>query len=158
MLRVCRLKVNSSVYKRRLDPSASIGQVRHRMDEPNDASPLESFKFFLQRQKLLAKSAMVQRKMLVFRTPGFISRAREPYYFNYNLSDLCGHGSFVCLALSYLESDFLSLRMYAMSGITLSILFQYYREKPLWIPIRWNSLFLLINAVMIGYLVKVYSP
>eukprot|EP01034_Spumella_vulgaris_P024901 gene24901-31295_t len=33
-------------------------------------------------------------------------------------------------------------------------MFQYYREKPLWIPIRWNSLFLVINAVMILLLLK----
>ncbi len=72
----------------------------------------------------------------------------------YSLSDLAGHGSFMLLALSYLESDFLNLRAYAFSGITLSILFQYYREKPLWIPIRWNSLFLLINGVMILLLLK----
>ena len=69
-------------------------------------------------------------------------------------SNIAGHGSFLFLALSYLESDFLSLRLYAFSGISLSIIFQYYREKPLWIPIRWNSLFLLINAIMIMILLK----
>ena len=41
-----------------------------------------------------------------------------------------------------------------MSGIALSIVFQYYREKPLWIPIRWNSLFLIINITMILLLLK----
>eukprot|EP00981_Chlorochromonas_danica_P008054 scaffold1946_cov188-Ochromonas_danica.AAC.17 len=53
-----------------------------------------------------------------------------------------------------MENDFYHLRLYAMSGITLSILFQYYREVPLWIPIRWNSLFLIINAVMIAFLLR----
>lgn len=74
--------------------------------------------------------------------------------FKYQLTNLAGHGSFVMLALGYLESDFLHLRAYAFTGITLSILFQYYREKPLWIPIRWNSLFLLINGVMIYLLLN----
>eukprot|EP00638_Chattonella_subsalsa_P016018 CAMPEP_0117849618 /NCGR_PEP_ID=MMETSP0949-20121206/21202_1 /TAXON_ID=44440 /ORGANISM="Chattonella subsalsa, Strain CCMP2191" /LENGTH=436 /DNA_ID=CAMNT_0005696861 /DNA_START=498 /DNA_END=1809 /DNA_ORIENTATION=- len=66
-----------------------------------------------------------------------------------NLSNMCGHGSFVMLALGYMESDVLLLRMYATSGIVLSILFQYYRPQPLWIPISWNSLFFAINLGMI---------
>lgn len=72
----------------------------------------------------------------------------------FQLTNLAGHGSFIMLALGYLESDFLHLRVFAFTGISLSILFQYYREKPLWIPIRWNSLFLLINAVMIYLLLN----
>lgn len=43
---------------------------------------------------------------------------------------------------------------YAASGIGLSILFQFYRAQPLWIPIGWNGIFLLINATMIGLLLK----
>jgi CRP-like cAMP-binding protein len=74
--------------------------------------------------------------------------------FPYTLSDLAGHGSFLFLAFGYMETDFLNLRLYAFSGICLSVIFQYYREKPLWIPIRWNTLFLLINAVMILALLK----
>jgi CRP-like cAMP-binding protein len=73
---------------------------------------------------------------------------------SYTISNLAGHGSFLVLALGYLESDLLNLRLFAFSGICLSVVFQYYREKPLWIPIRWNTLFLLINAVMITYLLK----
>mmetsp|Transcript_7142 Transcript_7142/g.7811 ORF Transcript_7142/g.7811 Transcript_7142/m.7811 type:complete len:835 (+) Transcript_7142:390-2894(+) len=97
----------------------------------------------------------------------FIDKTKEKYevkeniknhnkslIFPYSFSDLAGHGSFLFLALSYLENDFLHLRLYAFSGICLSIIFQYYREKPLWIPIRWNSIFLLINAVMILLLLK----
>ena len=40
-------------------------------------------------------------------------------------------------------------------GISLSIIFQYYRERPLWIPIKWNALFLLINTVMAMIILKV---
>jgi len=72
----------------------------------------------------------------------------------FTFSNLAGHGSFVFLMASYLETDFLNLRLYALSGITLSLVFQYFREKPLLIPVRWNSLFWLINAVMIFFLVK----
>jgi CRP-like cAMP-binding protein len=72
----------------------------------------------------------------------------------YTLSNLAGHGSFLCLALAYMESDYLHLRMYAFTGVGLAMVFQYYREKPLWIPIRWNGLFLLINLFMIMTLMK----
>ena len=72
----------------------------------------------------------------------------------FTLSNVAGHGSFVFLMASYLETDFLNLRMYALSGISLSLIFQYYREKPLWIPLQWNFLFLLVNAVMISFLLK----
>ncbi|CAM9305592.1 unnamed protein product [Choristocarpus tenellus] len=70
------------------------------------------------------------------------------------VSNLCGHGSFVMLALAYMESDVLLLRGYATSGIVLSVLFQFYRPQPLWIPIGWNGLFLLINVTMIGMILK----
>lgn len=36
----------------------------------------------------------------------------------------------------------------------MNIIFQYYRELPLWIPIRWNSIFFAINLAMIALLVK----
>ncbi|CAB1116594.1 unnamed protein product [Ectocarpus sp. CCAP 1310/34] len=71
-----------------------------------------------------------------------------------NASNQCGHLSFVILALAYLETDVLALRAYAASGIGLSILFQFYRAQPLWIPIGWNGVFLLINVSMIGLLLK----
>jgi hypothetical protein len=54
-----------------------------------------------------------------------------------NFSNWCGHGSFLMLALAYMESDILLLRAFSASGILLSILFQFYRPQPLWIPIRY---------------------
>lgn len=42
-----------------------------------------------------------------------------------SISEMAGHGSFFFLALSYLENDFLNLRLYALSGQQfLIILFQ----------------------------------
>ena len=41
-----------------------------------------------------------------------------------------------------------------MGGISLSILFQYYRPLPLMIPVRWNFLFLFINSAMVALLLK----
>jgi hypothetical protein len=72
----------------------------------------------------------------------------------FSLSNLCGHGAFLFLAISYTETNFFHLRVYASSGILLSIFFQYYRDKPLWIPIKWNALFLAINLFMIGKIIR----
>ena len=58
------------------------------------------------------------------------------------------------MALSYIESDIMMLRLFALSGLSLSIVFQYYRDVPLWIPIRWNGLFCMINIAMIAILLK----
>mmetsp|Transcript_27184 Transcript_27184/g.51506 ORF Transcript_27184/g.51506 Transcript_27184/m.51506 type:complete len:299 (+) Transcript_27184:125-1021(+) len=71
-----------------------------------------------------------------------------------SLSNVCGHLSFCLLGASYVTQDILSLRCLAMGGISLSIVFQYFRTLPLWIPIRWNSLFLAINGFMVAFLVK----
>eukprot|EP01041_Mallomonas_annulata_P009852 gene9852-20491_t len=103
----------------------------------------------LKRKLVLLRGSMVRMRRIVINIP-FIGTS-FPVIFT--LSNMAGHGAFLCLALSYLETDFFSLRMYAASGIFLSILFQYYREKPLWIPIKWNGLFLAINCVMLSLLV-----
>lgn len=93
---------------------------------------------------------MVAKSKLQFHLPF----RTAPTLYNLSLSDVAGHASFILLAISYLESDFLQLRLFATSGITFSIIFQYYREKPLWLPIGYNSVFLLINLVMILMLLK----
>ena len=72
----------------------------------------------------------------------------------FSMSEITGHLSFLFLAFGYLTTEVLYLRAYAFSGIIMSILFQYYREKPLWIPIKWNMLFLFINGIMIGLILK----
>jgi hypothetical protein len=97
---------------------------------------------------------MVKPRTISFRAPYLRSadHSAEQWKFSYTLSNIAGHSSFLLLALSYLEKDFLNLRLFAASGMSLSIIFQYYREKPLWIPIRWNVLFLLINTSMVAAL------
>ena len=71
-----------------------------------------------------------------------------------SLAEFAGHASFIFSALAFLEQDILNLRLYATSSICFSILFQYYREMPLWLPIKWNFLFVLINMTMVGLLLK----
>ncbi len=71
-----------------------------------------------------------------------------------NVSSIMGHMSFIMLAFSFMESDVVLLRSYAIGAISASILFQYYRAQPLWLPISWNVIFLLINGAMITALIR----
>ncbi|CAM9481961.1 unnamed protein product [Ascophyllum nodosum] len=71
-----------------------------------------------------------------------------------SISEAAGHLSFIFLGLGFLETDVLPLRMYAATGISCSIAFQYFRPQPLWIPISWNAIFLGINAGMVALLLK----
>eukprot|EP00601_Ochromonadales_sp_CCMP2298_P015250 CAMPEP_0173234528 /NCGR_PEP_ID=MMETSP1142-20121109/10276_1 /TAXON_ID=483371 /ORGANISM="non described non described, Strain CCMP2298" /LENGTH=252 /DNA_ID=CAMNT_0014164579 /DNA_START=133 /DNA_END=888 /DNA_ORIENTATION=- len=123
-------------------------QVRSLRGHPQPKEWLKEIKIYAQKQALFLQGAMLSNQRIVFSLPF------RPQQYRMTLSDLAGHCSFLFLAFSYLENDLLHLRIFAISGISLSVVFQYYREKPLWIPIRWNSLFLVINAVMILLLLK----
>ena len=103
--------------------------------------------------------AYIAKKQILLR--GFMCKVRQtktPFVKDiwpvYNYSNIAGHAAFVSMALSYTESDIMMLRLFALSGLSLSIIFQYYREAPLWIPIRWNGLFVMINVAMIAILLK----
>jgi hypothetical protein len=74
-------------------------------------------------------------------------------YLRMSVSELVGNVSFVCATAAYMNTDILELRCLVMGGISLSIIFQYYRAVPMWIPIRWNFLLLGINAAMVTSLV-----
>ena len=101
----------------------------------------EEFNIIMQKNWILLRGFFVRQRTLGLRN------GMPPIKFT--LSEAAGHGAFVAVALSYSEKDVLNLRMYACSGIVLNILFQYYRSVPLWIPLRWNVLFLAINTSMI---------
>ncbi len=78
----------------------------------------------------------------------------EGIVYSTSVSSIMGHMSFIMLAFGFMESDIVLLRSYAFGGIAASILFQYYRAQPLWLPISWNVLFLLINGAMITALIQ----
>jgi hypothetical protein len=77
--------------------------------------------------------------------PFVVSKTR---LMGYSMSEIAGHASFICVCAAYLNTDILMLRILSMGSITLSIVFQFYRAIPLWIPIRWNFLLLGINTTM----------
>lgn len=110
----------------------------------------------LQERMVSLSSAMTRQRAVVtlpaMRTGGVA--ASTPVTVSTNLSNIAGHSSFIMLALAYMESDVLMLRVCSAGGIVLSMLFQYYRAQKLWIPISWNALFLLINGGMIALLLS----
>jgi len=111
------------------------------------ASWMEEVDLALQKNKVLLRGAMVRRR------PG----PHIPYVGvlpDWTLSNLFGHASFGFLALAYVSQDALMLRGFAVGGVSCAVIFQYYREKPLWLPIRWNALFLAINLGMIAVLLS----
>lgn len=61
-------------------------------------------------------------------------------------SSAFGHLSFLLLGYSYLTSDLLTLRALAVGGLSATMVFQYFRDVPLWLPLRWNALFVAINV------------
>lgn len=120
-----------------------------RMPGPiSNPSRFDRLKAYIKREASILQSTMTTQ------TPSLPILSVRTSKNTMSLSDFAGHTSFVLLMFSYLETDFFQLRVFATGGYALSIIFQYYREKPLWIPIRWNTLFLLINVFMIGLLLK----
>jgi hypothetical protein len=43
----------------------------------------------------------------------------------------------VPLGCAYLTRDLVSLRFYAMGGLSAAVVFQFFRPQPLWLPIKW---------------------
>lgn len=78
----------------------------------------------------------------------------KPLFFDSSIAVMLGHAAFLLTGMAYLTKDILHLRLLAMSGISASMVFQYYRPQPLRMPLRWNSLFLVINCVMASLLYR----
>ena len=70
----------------------------------------------------------------------------------FTAAEAAGHVSFVLLGVSYLTSDLLTLRALAVGGLSAAVVFQYFRDVPLWLPIRWNALFVAINVFWVAKL------
>ena len=59
-----------------------------------------------------------------------------------------GHAAFILTGLSFASPSELSLRLLATSSCTFACLFNYYHPvgTTLWLPLRWNALYLALNA------------
>lgn len=70
----------------------------------------------------------------------------------YSITELAGHASFILVAVSYATDDFLLLRTLAVAGSSSMLIFTYFHPhgRVLWLPFRWNLLFIIINSYRIG--------
>ena len=82
-----------------------------------------------------------------------IPRWISPKHYSITLSECLGHASFLLVAASYATDDFILLRTIAVMGSTAMVFFVYFHPngKVLWLPFRWNVLFIGINLYRIGY-------
>lgn len=81
-----------------------------------------------------------------------IPRWISPTHHTTTLSETLGHSSFILVAASYAVDDFLNLRIIAVAGSTAMLCFTYFHPhgRVLWLPFKWNLLFILINSYRIG--------
>jgi len=81
-----------------------------------------------------------------------IPRWISPRPFTFNFSELFGHGSFILVAISYAMDDHLMLRVTAVAGSTSMLFFTYFHPhgRVLWLPFRWNVMFIALNVYRIG--------
>lgn len=81
-----------------------------------------------------------------------VPRWISPRHITLTLSELCGHSSFLLVAISYAVDDYLQLRILAVAGSTAMLFFAYFHPhgQVLWLPLRWNMLFIAINSYRIG--------
>ena len=97
-------------------PARFIGTLRQRRLYPK-ATKAQSLLVYIQKQLVFVKGFMLKKR-----------QTKHPYLKDlfpiYTFSNVAGHGAFLCLAISYMESDFMMLRIYAATGISLSIVFQ----------------------------------
>lgn len=77
----------------------------------------------------------------------------SPRYYSFTLSELYGHGSFILVAISYAVDDYLLLRVMAVAGSMSMLVFTYFHPhgRVLWLPFRWNVLFIALNSYRIGH-------
>jgi len=81
-----------------------------------------------------------------------IPRWISPRHYVFTYAECFGHASFILVAVSYAVDDFILLRIIAVAGSTAMLFFTYYHPygRILWLPLKWNSLFIAINSWFIG--------
>ncbi len=72
----------------------------------------------------------------------------------FSWSDIPGHVAYVVIGISYLLTSIFWLRIAAVVGLALEILYFVVSGSGLWTSIFWDSIFILINVVMLAALIR----
>jgi CRP-like cAMP-binding protein len=85
-----------------------------------------------------------------------IPRWISPERATISLSECFGHASFILVAISYAVDDFVQLRLLAIAGSSAMLVFTYFHPhgRVLWLPFKWNALFIALNAYRV---IKVHA-
>ena len=83
-------------------------------------------------------------------------RRRIPLLGRLSPSEICGHAAFVLSGSAFLEPEILQLRVLSVFAGSATLLFTYFHPigSPLWLPFRWNIVFVLINS---AYITKILA-
>ncbi len=79
--------------------------------------------------------------------------------FHMSHAEVAGHMSFALLAISYSCTDIFHLRLFAIASIGSMMVFNFWHPVgvTLWLPFRWNTLFLGLNVAWVSYLHSRYN-
>jgi len=66
-------------------------------------------------------------------------------------SEVCGHAAFFLSGTAFLEPEILQLRVLSVFAGGATLIFTYFHPigSPLWLPLRWNLVFMVINSIYI---------
>lgn len=73
---------------------------------------------------------------------------------HFSWSDVPGHVAYIVIGISYLLTSIFWLRIAAVIGLALEILYFVISGSGLWTSIFWDSVFILINIVMLAALIR----
>jgi CRP-like cAMP-binding protein len=83
-----------------------------------------------------------------------IPRWISPQRITFAYSEVFGHASFLLVAISYAVDDYFQLRLIAIAGSSAMLVFTYFHPhgRVLWLPFRWNILFIVLNAWRVAFI------
>ena len=76
-----------------------------------------------------------------------------------NVATLAGHLAFGLIAFSFLVKDILYLRILSILASLFSVLYNFYIPiEPMWLPIGWNIVFVVVNLYHISVIIYEKRP
>ena len=76
-----------------------------------------------------------------------------------NIGDITGHLAFGLIAFSFLVKDILYLRILSILASLFSVLYNFYIPiEPMWLPIGWNIVFVVVNLYHISVIIYEKRP
>ena len=76
-----------------------------------------------------------------------------------NIATIAGHLAFGLIAFSFLVKDILYLRLLSILASLFSVLYNFYIPiEPMWLPIGWNIVFVVVNLYHIAVIIYEKRP